>query len=162
MQSRAMEILVGVFICLGVAAIFMLTLRVSNFSATTGTGYTLTASFNNIGGLQAGAPVTMAGVQIGRVTSIKLNQKTYRAVVKLHIDTQYEVPRGSIASILTSGLLGSNYMGITPGGSLKNMQPGDSFAVTQSALILEHLIGQFMTQLGGSNQGSSGAKQSAN
>lgn len=162
MQSRAMEILVGAFICLGVAAIFVLTLRVSNFSPSTESGYTLIASFNNIGGLQDGAPVKMAGVEIGRVATIQLNQKTFQAVVKLHIKSGYDVPRGSIAAILTTGLLGGKYVGITPGGSLKNMQDGDSFAVVQSAVILEHLIGQFMTQMGSGGQGSSDADQSAN
>jgi len=152
-----MEILVGVFICLGVAAIFILTMRVSNFSASTGAGYTLTASFNDIGGLKKGAPVKMGGVQIGQVTAINLNQKTFQAVVKVHIDKGYQIPKGSTASILTSGLLGSKYLGVSPGGSLKNMKNGDSFADTQSALVLEHLIGQFMTKMGSGSGGSQGS-----
>lgn len=155
MQSRAMEILVGAFICLGVAAIFMLTLRVSNFDASTGAGYTLTASFNNVGGLKSGAPVKMDGVRIGRVRAIELDQQTYQAVVKLHVDRDYNIPRGSSASVLTSGILGSKYLGVTPGGGMKNMQDGGSFDVTQGALVLEHLIGQFMTQMGTSGDDTS-------
>ncbi|NNC23886.1 outer membrane lipid asymmetry maintenance protein MlaD [Salinisphaera sp. USBA-960] len=156
MQSRAMEILVGAFICLGVAAIFVLTMRVSNFHAGTGAGYTLTASFNDIGGLKGGAPVKMGGVEIGRVTKIKLDQQTFQAVAKIHIQSSYKIPKGSTASVLTSGLLGSKYLGVSPGGSPQDMEDGDSFAITQSALVFEHLIGQFMTQMSGNGDSSSG------
>lgn len=145
MQSRALEIVVGLFLCLGIAAIFLLTFRVSNFAnAGPDQGYTVTAAFSNVGGLQAGAPVNLAGVRIGRVTGIKLNDKTYEAVVTMQIASQYKIPKGSSAAIQTSGLLGSQYIGITPGAMLKYMKAGDEFMITQSALILEDLIGQLV------------------
>ncbi|GAB3678931.1 outer membrane lipid asymmetry maintenance protein MlaD [Salinisphaera aquimarina] len=149
MQSRAIELLVGLFVCLGIAAIFILTMRVSNLADTSGIqGYTVTAAFNDIGGLKVGSPVNMAGVRIGRVTDIKLDQQTYQADATLSISNTYKIPKDSDASILTSGLLGEQYVGIGPGGSLKNMSQGDSFIITQSAVVLENLIGQFMTTMG--------------
>lgn len=145
MQSRALELLVGFFICLGIAAIFILTLRVSDVSSIGGNqGYTLNAKFFNIGSLEEGAQVDMAGVRIGRVTDIHLDPKTYQAVVIMHIQQKYKLPKGSGASILTSGLLGNQYVGISPGGSMQYMQPGDSFVITQGAIILEKVISQFL------------------
>lgn len=156
MQSRAVELLVGFFVCLGIAAIFILTMRVSNLGSTSDVqGYTVTAAFNDVGGLKVGAPVDMGGVRIGRVSSIQLNQTTYEAVASLHIDKQYKIPKDSDASILTSGLLGEKYVGVGPGGSLQDMKNGDKFIITQSALVLEHLIGQFMTSM--KSSGDSGA-----
>lgn len=156
MQSRAVELLVGFFVCLGIAAIFVLTMRVSNLADTSGIqGYTVTAAFNDIGGLKVGSQVTLAGVRIGRVTDITLDQQTYQADATLRISDQYKVPKDSDASILTSGLLGEQYVGIGPGGSLDNMKDGDKFIITQSAVVLENLIGQFMTTMGaGDNSGS--------
>jgi phospholipid/cholesterol/gamma-HCH transport system substrate-binding protein len=159
MQSRAVELLVGLFVCLGIAAIFILTMRVSDLANTSDVqGYTVTAAFNDIGGLKVGAPVDLAGVRIGRVTDIKLDQQTYQAVASIRISDQYKIPKDSDASILTSGLLGDQYVGIGPGGSLKNMKNGDKFIITQSAVVLENLIGQFMTSMnsGSSDSGSSG------
>lgn len=149
MQSRAIEILVGFFVCLGIAAIFILTMRVSNLADTSNIeGYTVIAAFDNIGGLRVGAPVNMAGVRIGRVADITLNQQTYRAEVRLRIADRYKLPKDSDASVLTSGLLGEQYVGIGAGGSTQNMQAGDRFIITQSAVVLENLIGQFMTSMG--------------
>jgi phospholipid/cholesterol/gamma-HCH transport system substrate-binding protein len=140
--------LVGLFVCLGIAAVFILTLRVSDLSHASGAqGYAVTSAFDDICGLKTGAPVELAGVRIGRVTGIKLNQQTYRAVVSMHIDNAYKIPKDSDASILTSGLLGDQYIGIGPGGSPQAMQNGDQFEITQSAIILENLIGQFMTSM---------------
>lgn len=158
MQSRAVELLVGFFVCLGIAAIFILTMRVSDLANTSDVnGYTVTAAFNDIGGLKVGAPVDLAGVRIGRVTAIKLNQTTFQADASIRINEKYKIPRDSDASILTSGLLGDQYVGIGPGGSLKNMQDGDKFVITQSAIVLENLIGQFMTSMSdGSSNGSGG------
>lgn len=156
MQSRVVELLVGLFVCLGIAAIFVLTVRVSDLAHTASAeGYTVTAAFNNIGGLKVGAPVDLAGVRIGRVTDIKLNQSTYRAVATLRIRDQYRIPRDSDASILTSGLLGDQYIGVGPGGSTRNMKAGDQFIITQSAIVLENLIGQFMTRMAGDDDSSS-------
>jgi phospholipid/cholesterol/gamma-HCH transport system substrate-binding protein len=157
MQSRAVELLVGFFVCLGIAAIFVLTMRVSNLADTSDVdgGYTVVAAFDNIGGLKVGAPVNLAGVRVGRVADISLNQNTYRAEARLRIGSQYKLPKDSDASVLTSGLLGEQYVGIGPGGSLDNMQDGDEFIITQGAVVLENLIGQFMTSMG-SDDSSSG------
>lgn len=160
MQSRAVELLVGLFVCLGIAAIFILTLRVSDLAhASDSATYTVTGSFNDIGGLKVGAPVELAGVRVGRVAQIKLDQTTYQAVVSMHIQDKYRFPKDSDAKILTSGLLGDQYVGIGPGGSTQNMKNGDKFIVTQSALVLENLIGKFMTSMG--NKGSSGQNSSS-
>src|SRR5699024_8508824 len=119
MQSRALELLVGFFVCLGIAAVFILTMRVSDVSGIGNTpGYSLDAKFFNIGNLQQGAAVNMAGVRIGRVTDIHLDPETYEAVVVMHINQQYQLPQGSSAAILTTGLLGNQYVGVTPGGSM--------------------------------------------
>lgn len=155
MQSRGLEIVVGLFICLGIAAVFLLTFRVSNFAdAGSMEGYTVTASFTNIGGLGKGAPVNMAGVRIGRVTGIRVDERTYEAVVSMKIGSQYEIPRDSDAAIQTSGLLGSQYIGVGPGASDKYLEDGDSFQITQSAIILEDIIGQVLYSL--TSQGESG------
>lgn len=157
MQSRALELLVGFFVCLGIAAVFILTLRVSDVSGIGSTpGYSLNAGFFNIGSLQEGAPVNMAGVRIGRVTDIHLDPQTYEAVVGMHINQQYQLPEGSSAAILTTGLLGNQYVGITPGGSLEYMQDGDSFPITQGAIILEQLISQLMYSFASSGDDSGG------
>ena len=157
MQSRAVELLVGLFVCLGIAAIFILTMRVSDLANTGDVeGYTVTAAFNDIGGLKVGAPVDLAGVRIGRVTDIKLNQTTYRAVATMRIQDQYKIPKDSDASILTSGLLGDQYVGVGPGGSTDNMKDGDKFIITQSAIVLENLIGQFMTSMSSDHSSDSG------
>lgn len=162
MQSRAVEMLVGLFVCLGIAAILVLTYRVSDLAhQSDAAGYTVTAAFNDIGGLKTGAPVDLAGVRIGRVTDIKLDQNTYRAVATIRISDQYKIPRDSDASILTSGLLGDQYVGIGPGGAPDNMKDGDRFMITQSAIVLENLIGQFMTSFsGGSSDSDSGSATS--
>lgn len=160
MQSRALELLVGFFICLGVAAIFILTMRVSSVSNFGNTeGYSLTARFFNIGSLEEGAQVNMGGVRIGRVADIHLDPKTYQAVVVMHINEKYKLPKGSSASILTTGLLGNQYVGVTPGGSTQYMQPGAGFEVTQGAIILEKLISQLLYSFAGdsgNDKGSSG------
>ncbi|MGB7757252.1 MAG: outer membrane lipid asymmetry maintenance protein MlaD [Salinisphaera sp.] len=157
MQSRAVEFLVGLFVCLGIAAIFILTMRVSDLAHTGNVeGYTVTAAFNDIGGLKVGAPVDLAGVRIGRVTDITLDQTTYRAVATMRIQDQYKIPKDSDASILTSGLLGDQYVGVGPGGSTDNMKNGDKFIITQSAIVLENLIGQFMTNMSSDHSSDSG------
>ena len=162
MQSRAVELLVGFFVCLGIAAIFILTMRVSNLADTSDvdSGYTVVAAFDNIGGLKVGAPVNLAGVRVGRVGDISLNQQTYRAEARLRIGGEYKIPKDSDASVLTSGLLGEQYVGIGPGGSLKNMKDGDEFIITQGAVVLENLIGQFMTSMGSDNNNGGNANAS--
>lgn len=154
MQSRGLEVVVGLFICLGIAAVFLLTFRVSNFTETASAdSFSVTASFSNIGGLGKGAPVKMAGVRIGRVSGIHVDEQTYEAVVAMRIDAQYEVPKDSDAAIQTSGLLGSQYIGVGPGASDKYLADGDSFQLTQSAIILEDIIGQVLYSM--TSQGES-------
>ena len=145
-QSKNIEILVGIFVAAGLAALFVLAMKVSNLSTFSDEGgYPLVARFDNIGGLKVRAPVTMAGVRIGRVEQIGFDQDTFEAVVTLNVSEQYkQLPKDSSASIFTSGLLGEQYVALEAGGDMENLQAEDEFMVTQSALVLEELIGQFL------------------
>jgi phospholipid/cholesterol/gamma-HCH transport system substrate-binding protein len=145
-RMRTIEILVGLFMAAGIVALFFLAMQVSNLSASAlGEGYPLIARFDNIGTLKVRAPVTMAGVRIGRVHSIGFDKTTYEGVVTLTIEKQYNtIPDDTFANIYTAGLLGEQYVGLSPGGSESYMKPGDTFTHTQSALVLEQLIGQFL------------------
>ncbi len=149
-RQRGLEFIVGIFIILGVIAFVILAFKVSGLSNTlTGTGtYTVTAAFDNIGDLKVRAPVTIAGVNIGRVTNIKLDPKTYKAVVKLKIsEAEKHVPTDSTANIFTAGLLGANYISITPGFADTFLKDGGTIEDTNQALILQNLIGQIMFSL---------------
>jgi phospholipid/cholesterol/gamma-HCH transport system substrate-binding protein len=145
-NTRALEIGVGVFVALALAAFIMLALQVSDLSNFGDEdGYTVTARFENIGGLKVRSPVTMAGVRLGRVSNIGFDEETFEAVVEIRIQPQYAaLPDDTSASILTSGLLGEQYVGLEPGGSLENLQSGGEIAYTQSALVLEQVIGKFL------------------
>lgn len=145
-KIRQIEIAVGIFMVLGFIALFFLAMQVSNLgNLNTGDSYVVTARFDNIGGLKAKAPVTMAGVEIGRVKAIRYDKKDFRAVAELSIYAQYdEIPDDTFAKILTAGLLGEQYVGLDPGGSLNNLTDGSEIALTQSALVLEEVIGQFI------------------
>jgi phospholipid/cholesterol/gamma-HCH transport system substrate-binding protein len=160
MQSKALELLVGLFFTLGVAAVFILTFRVASLSgAGEGESFEVVAAFENIGGLKPGAAVTLAGVRIGRVRQIVIDRNTFEANVTMRIGTAYDnIPKDSSASILTAGLLGEQYIGLSPGGEDANLQQGDKIAFTQSALVLENLIGQFVA--GMSSGGSKDSKDS--
>ncbi len=151
MQSRALEIIVGFFVCLGVAAVFVMTFRVASIeNVDGGTVYRVTATFDNIGGLKPGAAVTMAGVKIGRVREIKINPQTFQADVAIDISETYNnIPEDSNAKILTAGLLGEQYIGFEPGGSDDVLKQGSKVELTQSALVLENLIGQFLANQAG-------------
>ncbi|MFT4047557.1 MAG: outer membrane lipid asymmetry maintenance protein MlaD [Solimonas sp.] len=148
MQSRALEILVGFFVCLGVAAVFVLTFRVASLD-TVGKGagtYRVSGLFQNIGGLKVGSAVSIAGVRIGRVREIGIDPASFQARVSMDIDGQYDkIPEDSSAKILTSGLLGEQYIGLEPGGMDDYIKDGSELTLTQSALVLENLIGQFLT-----------------
>lgn len=146
MQSRTVEIWVGLFIAAGMAALFVLAMQVSNLTVVnTDEGYDVTARFENISGLKVRAPVTMAGVRIGRVTEVGFDPRTFEAVVTLHLSSQYnELPADTSASIFTAGLLGEQYIGLEPGGDMEVLKDGSEIMLTQSALILEQLIGQFL------------------
>lgn len=145
-QTRTIEISTGFFIVLGFAALFFLATQTTNIRAYGGGGgYAVTASFTNVGGLKVRAPVTVAGVNVGRVTRIRLDGRTFSAIVTMEISPSYDqIPDDSSASILTSGLLGEQYIGLTPGGSATFLKNGSKIQFTQSAIILENLIGQFL------------------
>jgi len=146
MKNRGIvELSVGIFLLIGILGLVFLAFQVSGLTKKSmSEGYVLTANFDNVGGLKVRAPVQIAGVVVGRVTDIKLNPKTYQAVATMLIYDNYSIPNDSNASILTQGLLGSNYLGIAPGYSQVNYKAGEAIARTSSALILEQLIGQFL------------------
>ncbi len=145
-KSRAVEILVGAFMAAGLVALFFLAMQVSNLSLMSNEeGYVITARFDNIGSLKVKAPVTMAGVRVGRVTNITFDERTYEAVVTMTIERQYNmIPEDTFAKIFTAGLLGEQYIGLDPGGSDVYLQEGGEITLTQSSLVLEEIIGQFL------------------
>lgn len=145
-KTRQLEILVGAFMAAGFVALFFLAMQVSNLGTiNTGDSYRVAARFDNIGGLKVKAPVTLAGVEVGRVLDIYYDAADFRAVAVLGIYSQYDnIPDDTFAKILTAGLLGEQYVGLDPGGSMQNLKEGSEIAVTQSALVLEEVIGQFI------------------
>lgn len=145
MASRKFEILVGFFVAAAAAAFFMLAMNVSNMSSYGGETYQLVARFDNIGGLKLRSPVSAGGVRIGRVSDIRYNSETYEAEVVLSIESKYtQFPIDTAASILTSGLLGEKFIGFDPGAEDVYLKDGDVIDLTQSALILEQVISQFL------------------
>lgn len=153
--TRTLELTVGLFVALGLAAFFMLAMRVSNITSLNDSGYKVTASFENIGGLKVRSPVTLAGVTIGRVADIAIDKGTYEAIVQFSIDPRYnQLPTDSSASIYTSGLVGEQYIGIEPGGMDEYLQDGDSIDLTQSALVIEQLVGRLLTNVVGNGNAS--------
>jgi phospholipid/cholesterol/gamma-HCH transport system substrate-binding protein len=162
MQTKTVEIAVGLFVAAGIAALFMLAMKASNLSAATiRDGYTVTARFDNVGGLKVQSPVSVGGVRVGRVTGIRYDQERYEAEVTLTIDPRYNrFPTDTSASIFTAGLLGEQYVNLEPGGAEDYLKDGDQIDLTQSALVLEQLIGRFLYSVGGG--GGSNAGSSAN
>ena len=154
-QTRSVEIGTGLFVLLGMSALFFLTTQTTggdDFQAES--VYTVEARFENIGSLRQRAPVTMSGVTIGRVTEVKFDPITLEAVVSFVIDSRYDqIPDDSDASILTAGLLGSQYVGLQAGGSDTYLEEGSEVIFTQSAIVLENLIGKFLVR-GDSDEGS--------
>ena len=145
MNKRGIEILVGFFVLLGIVGMVFLALQAANLTSFRNSEtYTLAARFDNIGGLKPRAAVRSAGVTIGRVTSISLDPQTYQGVVKMDIVATVRFPRDSSAKILTSGLLGDQYIGIEAGADDKILAAGDVIRQTQSAVVLENLIGQMI------------------
>ena len=146
MKRSAIELWVGVFVVAGLAALAVLAFKVGNLSAgDIRDGYKVTAPFGNIGGLSIKAPVTLAGVRIGRVSDIKIDRNDYSAIVEMTIDSSYDnLPLDTSASILTQGLLGAQYVGLDPGAEEVYLKEGDRLEITQSAVILEQLIGQLL------------------
>ncbi len=146
MAKKGIETLVGLFVLMGVLGLVFLALQAANLGSLTGSdNYAVQARFDNIGGLKARAPVRTAGVVVGRVKSIELDGKTFQSIVTLEIERRYQFPKDTAAKILTAGLLGDQYIGLEPGGDDKNLAAGDTVAQTQSAVVLENLIGQFLS-----------------
>lgn len=157
MARKGIETLVGLFVLLGMIALVFLAMKAANLgNFEAGNGYTLNARFTNIGGLKARAPVRSAGVLVGRVTSIGLDPVTYEGVVTMSIRSEFRFPKDTSAKILTSGLLGDQYIGLEPGPDDAMLAEGDRIVQTQSAVVLENLIGQFLANsaagAGGSGQ----------
>jgi phospholipid/cholesterol/gamma-HCH transport system substrate-binding protein len=145
MNRSTLDLWVGIFVAIGIAAILFLALKVGNLlTLSNEPGYRISAAFDNIGGLKVRAPVKAAGVVVGRVEQIRLDPQSYQAVVSMRIDRGYEFSRDTIASILTSGLLGEVYIGLSAGGDTQMIGDGGRIAKTQSAIVLEKLIGQFL------------------
>ena len=145
MNKRSVETLVGLFVLMGMGALLFLALKAANLASFgEHKGYTVSAKFDNIGGLKPRAPVRSAGVTVGRVKSISLDAKTYQGVVRLEIDNHIKFPKDTSAKILTAGLLGDQYIGLEPGADDKDLAGGDVIRQTQSAVVLENLIGQLI------------------
>jgi phospholipid/cholesterol/gamma-HCH transport system substrate-binding protein len=162
-NSRSLEVGTGLFVLLGFAALAFLTTQLPGTSLKFGGndgGYTVTAKFDNIGDLKPGSPVTMAGVRVGRVESIRFDPKDFKAAVVLRIEDQYkEIPEDSDASIQTAGLLGGKYIGIGPGGSETFLKQGGQIEFTQSAIVLESLVNKFFANM--ASKGSDDKKDEA-
>jgi phospholipid/cholesterol/gamma-HCH transport system substrate-binding protein len=145
MGRRGVETLVGLFVLLGILAILFLALRAANLgNFVIGDTYLVTARFDNIGGLKVRSPVKSAGVTVGRVKAIVLDMNTYQGRVTMELEQGVLFPSDTSAKILTSGLLGDQFIGLIPGGSDKNLDEGGEIKLTQSAVLLENLIGQFL------------------
>ena len=146
MSIRTIEIAVGLFVAAGLAALFVLAMKVSNLANYTGDdGYEISARFDNIGGLKVRYPVAASGVRVGQVTGIEYDSGGYEARVTMSIDPQYDkFPTDTAASVLTSGLLGEQFIGLQPGAEEEYLMAGSEIELTQSALVLEQIVGQFL------------------
>lgn len=146
MQTRVVEIWVGLFMAAGLVALFFLSMQVSSLNKySVEEGYTIKAYFENVGGLKERSPVSVSGVRVGRVESITYDMDNFEALVTLLIDKKYDTfPEDTTASIFTSGLLGEQYVSLEPGGSDVVLKEGDEIQLAQSAIILEQVIGQFL------------------
>ena len=159
MNTRSTEILVGLFVLIGLGALLFLALKAANLTSfSTESTYALSARFDNIGGLKVRSPVRSAGVTVGRVTAITLDPKTFQGVVSMDIRQGFQFPKDSSAKILTSGLLGDQYIGLEAGADEANFAPGATITQTQSALVLENLIGQLIFNKA-AEAGDAGAKK---
>ncbi len=146
-RTYLLELSVGLFVALGIAALVFLALKVSNLAQVGVTdGYHLLARFDHVGGLRVRSPVTIAGVRVGQVSDIRVDPETFEAVVKLSIDPGYRLPSDTSAQIYTAGLLGEQYIALEPGGEEDYLGDGDEIALTQSAIVLERVLGQFLFQ----------------
>jgi phospholipid/cholesterol/gamma-HCH transport system substrate-binding protein len=145
MERSTIDLWVGLFVCAGIGALLILALKVGNMSGFSAAAtYQISANFENIGGLKPRAPIKSSGVVVGRVTEIAFDDKKFVAKVTMAIDKRYQFPKDTTASILTAGLLGEQYIGLVAGGDLANLAQGDKLKLTQSAVVLENLISQFL------------------
>jgi phospholipid/cholesterol/gamma-HCH transport system substrate-binding protein len=145
MERTTIDLWVGIFVALGVAALLGLAMKVGNLTTSNiGETYAVEAAFENIGGLKPRAPVKSAGVVVGRVDNIRFDTTTYEAIVNLNIDKNYHFPKDTFANIYTAGLLGEQYVGLEAGGDLEELKNGDKIAHTQDAVVLEKMISQFL------------------
>ena len=145
MNRSTIDLWVGVFVVMGFVALIFLALRVGNLASfSTGQTYKIEAKFGNIGGLKVRGPVKSAGVVVGRVVDVRFDNESYEAVVLMDIEQAYQFPRDTTAKILTSGILGEQYVGLEAGGDAKMLAGGDRLRLTQSAVVLENLISQFL------------------
>jgi len=158
MERTTIDLWFGAFVTVGFGALLVLALKVGNLGTERAAEtYKVEARFDNIGGLKVRAPVRSAGVLVGRVADIRFDNERYQANVTLALDARYKFPKDTSAAILTSGLLGESYIGLDAGGDDKNLAAGDRITITQSAVVLERLIGQFLFSKGQEEAGASGA-----
>ena len=145
MERKAVDLWVGLFVVAGIVALMMLALKVGNFGAYSPKDvYVISAHFDNIGGLKEQAPVRSSGVVVGRVSGIRFDTKKFDAEVTITMDGKFKFPSDTTAAILTSGILGENYVGLEAGGGDDNLKQGDEIKLTQSAVVLEKIISQFL------------------
>jgi phospholipid/cholesterol/gamma-HCH transport system substrate-binding protein len=145
MNKTVLDLWVGLFVIAGIVALLFLALKVGSMSAIkTADSYEVVARFDNIGGLKPRAPVKSAGVVVGRVADIRFDNETFEAAVTLRLDKRYAFPKDTTAAIMTSGLLGEQYIGLEAGGDSQKLKDQDHILITQSAVVLENLIGQFI------------------
>jgi len=145
MKRKTLDVWVGVFVALGMGALLFLALKVGNLASfSAAETYLVKANFDNIGGLKVRAPVKSAGVVVGRVEGVIFDTEAYEAVVTFSVEKRFEFPKDTSAKILTSGLLGEQYIGLSAGGDAVKLKSGDKLKITQSAVVLENLISQFM------------------
>ena len=145
MNKTVLDLWVGLFVIAGIAALLFLALKVGSMSAVSASNsYEVVARFDNIGGLKPSAPIKSAGVVVGRVADIRFDNETFEAAVTLRLDKRYAFPKDTSAAIMTSGLLGEQYVGLEAGGDSETLKDKDRILITQSAVVLENLIGQFI------------------
>ena len=145
MKRKALDLWAGVFVAMGLGALLFLAMKVGNLASfSAAPAYLVQANFDNIGGLKKRAPVKSAGVVVGRVENIGFDSETYEATVTFSIDQRYQFPKDTSAKILTAGLLGEQYVGLSAGGDVAMLKDGDKLKLTQSAVVLENLISQFL------------------
>jgi len=145
MTRKELDLWVGIFAVIGIGAMLFLSLKVANLASFSAADmYQIQAKFENIGSLKVRAPVKSAGVVVGRVSEIHFDNESFEAVVTLNVDGRFKFPKDSSAKIMTAGLLGEQYIGLSPGGDSANLKSGDTLKLTQSAVVLENLIGQFL------------------